>query len=208
MTDSFHSGEGRCDDPRCNNDCHHPSAERIIPAPDFAAAERYADSIKTTDDYSEQRANLARAYLALRAEVASLTALTAARGVSEARERDLREKLASAINYVSAENGSDTPDFILADFLAAQLRAFDEAVHRRSQWYGHHQSISNGKGKGTDAQLAAARGPVTEVMREFVESFLDAYGDEMVGNTIGGENLLRYWLRRHTAALSAQEPDR
>lgn len=55
----------------------------------------------------------------------------------------LAKALASAVNSVSAENGSDTPDFILGDFLAAQLEAFNNAVHRRSQWYGHHQSIAS-----------------------------------------------------------------
>lgn len=70
------------------------------------------------------------------------------------RER-VREALVKAINSVSAENGSDTPDFILAEFLAAQLDAFNQAVHRRSQWYGHHQSVANGNGKGTDALTTA-----------------------------------------------------
>lgn len=40
------------------------------------------------------------------------------------------------INRRSAENGSDTPDFLLADFLAACLEALDETVVRREKWYG------------------------------------------------------------------------
>ena len=47
----------------------------------------------------------------------------------------LRSDIASAINANSAENCSDTPDFILGDFLLAVLRAFDEAVVARDRWY-------------------------------------------------------------------------
>lgn len=48
----------------------------------------------------------------------------------------LREDIASAINRVSAENGSDTPDFVLAEYLVDCLSAFDKAVSRRERWYG------------------------------------------------------------------------
>lgn len=48
---------------------------------------------------------------------------------------NFREKLGHLINYESLENGSDTPDFILAEYLADCLTAFDKAVTRRSKWY-------------------------------------------------------------------------
>lgn len=48
-----------------------------------------------------------------------------------------RGKLENLINAHSMENGSDTPDFILAEFLADSLRAFDKATKERSRWYGH-----------------------------------------------------------------------
>lgn len=48
----------------------------------------------------------------------------------------LRHEIARALNGVSAENGSDTPDFILAEYLTACLTAFDEAVVAREEWYG------------------------------------------------------------------------
>ena len=47
-----------------------------------------------------------------------------------------REDLEVLINQNSKENGSDTPDFILADYLADCLDAFDKAVTRRTEWYG------------------------------------------------------------------------
>ena len=44
-------------------------------------------------------------------------------------------ELESLINRHSMENGSDTPDFILADYLMACLAAFDAGVTRRREWY-------------------------------------------------------------------------
>ena len=48
---------------------------------------------------------------------------------------ELREKIEEAINTTSAENRSNTPDFILAEYLMACLAAFDNAVNTRDQWY-------------------------------------------------------------------------
>jgi hypothetical protein len=52
------------------------------------------------------------------------------------REEGFRPALESLINRHSQENGSNTPDFILATYLTACLDAFDAAVVRREQWYG------------------------------------------------------------------------
>lgn len=48
----------------------------------------------------------------------------------------LKELIETAINKVSAENGSDTPDFILAEYLVGCLAAYDKAVTAREKWYG------------------------------------------------------------------------
>ena len=48
----------------------------------------------------------------------------------------LRSDIETAINRNSAENGSDTPDHILARFLEASLAAFDLAVRDRDGWHG------------------------------------------------------------------------
>ena len=49
---------------------------------------------------------------------------------------NLRTEIEYAINRNSAENGSNTPDFILADFLLRCLEAFDVAGRARDSWYG------------------------------------------------------------------------
>ena len=49
---------------------------------------------------------------------------------------DFADELESLINRYSQENGSDTPDFILASYLNDCLKAFDSAVAARECWYG------------------------------------------------------------------------
>jgi hypothetical protein len=53
----------------------------------------------------------------------------------------LRKDIEQAINRNCAENESDTPDFILAEYLVSCLEAFDTAVNSRSKWYNHHCRI-------------------------------------------------------------------
>jgi len=48
----------------------------------------------------------------------------------------LREDIAAALNKHSAENGSDTPDFILARYLVSCLAAYDTATLAREEWCG------------------------------------------------------------------------
>lgn len=54
---------------------------------------------------------------------------------AERRARFVRD-VASAVNCNSAENTSNTPDFILAEFMVKTLEAFDAATVRRAGWYG------------------------------------------------------------------------
>lgn len=50
-------------------------------------------------------------------------------------QTEFRNHLAAAINRNSKEGGSNTPDFILANYLADCLEAFDRAAQRRREWY-------------------------------------------------------------------------
>jgi hypothetical protein len=50
--------------------------------------------------------------------------------------KGLRHEIERAVNSVSAENGSNTPDFILAEYLVSCLAAFDRATWARERWYG------------------------------------------------------------------------
>lgn len=48
----------------------------------------------------------------------------------------LRKAIETAINVCCAENGSNTPDFILSKYLMSCLDAFDAATNARNAWYG------------------------------------------------------------------------
>jgi hypothetical protein len=48
-------------------------------------------------------------------------------------------ELRNLINKYNRENGSDTPDFVLANYLLACLEAFDEAMTERACWYGRER---------------------------------------------------------------------
>ena len=46
------------------------------------------------------------------------------------------KELEQLINKHSQENGSNTPDFILADYLCRCLSAFNSIIEKREKWYG------------------------------------------------------------------------
>ena len=52
----------------------------------------------------------------------------------------LREDIRRVINANSAENGSNTPDHVLALYITECLTTFDKAVRARELWYGRNRS--------------------------------------------------------------------
>jgi hypothetical protein len=53
----------------------------------------------------------------------------------------LADDIAAVLNRHCAENASNTPDFILAQFMLGSLNAFEVASVHREQWYGKRLSI-------------------------------------------------------------------
>ena len=49
---------------------------------------------------------------------------------------DFLKDLAALINRYSIEGGSNTPDFILADYMLMALENYEAANNRRERWYG------------------------------------------------------------------------
>lgn len=49
---------------------------------------------------------------------------------------EFKRELEALINRHSMENGSNTPDFILAQYLLGCLEGFNAAVNAREAWYG------------------------------------------------------------------------
>jgi hypothetical protein len=61
-----------------------------------------------------------------------------------------KEDLTALINKYSLENGSNTPDFLLADYLLQCLAVFDVTIAHREAWYGrgYHDMVSPPVGPG------------------------------------------------------------
>lgn len=57
--------------------------------------------------------------------------------------KPFNKELAELINRHSRENDSDTPDFILADFLSSCFDAYAVAVRAREEWYGRKPVMVN-----------------------------------------------------------------
>lgn len=55
------------------------------------------------------------------------------------------DELRELINRHSRENGSNTPDFILADYMEKCLEALEFATRQRESWYGIKNQVINAK---------------------------------------------------------------
>lgn len=55
------------------------------------------------------------------------------------KQKEFRKEIEQTINKYSQENESNTPDFILAEYLTDCLKSFDKAVNRREEWYGRKE---------------------------------------------------------------------
>jgi hypothetical protein len=56
--------------------------------------------------------------------------------MNEVQRDHLERELQSLLNRYSQENASNTPDFILAQYLLACLAAWNTGVQQRETWYG------------------------------------------------------------------------
>ena len=60
-------------------------------------------------------------------------------------ENKFKKELEALINIYSKENGSDTPDFILAEYLDECLKNFDRIVYKREMWWGRGKEELKGE---------------------------------------------------------------
>ena len=68
--------------------------------------------------------------------VAVLEALPSTPPQEQVMPSDLEREIAAVLNRHSAENASNTPDFILAQYLFGCLVGWNVAVQQRETWYG------------------------------------------------------------------------
>ena len=50
--------------------------------------------------------------------------------------KNFKNELEALINKYSVENGSDTPDFILAAYLKQCIQNADNLINEREKWFG------------------------------------------------------------------------
>lgn len=62
---------------------------------------------------------------------------------SESKPPTFDKALERLINCYSLESGSNTPDFILAEYLKSSLINFHQATRMRDNWYGGKRSVIN-----------------------------------------------------------------
>ena len=77
--------------------------------------------------------------------------------IEHEEEVNLHRDLTRLLNCHSLENGSDTPDYILANYILDCLEAFDRTVQAREKHYGREVSAAKEEVKreareATDAQ--------------------------------------------------------
>lgn len=68
---------------------------------------------------------------------------------------EFERELTALLNRFSQENDSNTPDFILAAFIADSLLAWTTACRAREDWYGVHHAP--GKVGGTTGPARVVR---------------------------------------------------
>ncbi len=73
----------------------------------------------------------------------------------EEKHQELRSKLASILNQAHRENVSDTPDFILAEYMLNCLAAAETFLAQRDRYYGVHVNIHAEVVDGTKDGLTA-----------------------------------------------------
>jgi hypothetical protein len=88
-----------------------------------------------------------------------------------------RDELQSLINRHSMENGSDTPDFMLAEYLADCLAAFDKAVRERERWYGRGKSAVHQDDSASEPESS----PASRCSRALGDDFGQGEGDKGEG---------------------------
>ena len=62
--------------------------------------------------------------------------------------QQFKRELTDLINRHSLENNSNTPDFLLSDYLIGCLEVFNKVVVERERWYGRIEQPQNIAGRG------------------------------------------------------------
>lgn len=96
------------------------------------------------------------------------------------KQNRLRKDIEQAINKHSAENGSNTPDFILAEYLIDCLNTFDKTITKREEWYEREEKRDKILiEKPSMRKKVADIGVICKDVESFKESIFKASGREL-----------------------------
>ena len=70
---------------------------------------------------------------------------------------EFREELRRTINCHCMENGSNTPDYVLAEFLVGVLKTFDKAINQRNSSVDLLHELTEKESELAEAQAEVAR---------------------------------------------------
>jgi hypothetical protein len=107
---------------------------------------------------------------------------------------EFEKNLARLINRHSVENGSNTPDYILAQYLVACLKAFEATTQQRETWYGRDgrpTSIASDGNVTTVSRVGPAKTATIEQLMPHVHDIYAALGVEWGGDPFAAIDALR-----------------
>lgn len=96
----------------------------------------------------------------------AIFAETYVEAMEEEGELTLEQELARVLNRRSCENGSDSPDWVLAQFLVNALQAFNLSVVARERWYGRPAGGGAGVGARTPEEPPTLRELLDDRLQE------------------------------------------
>lgn len=82
-------------------------------------------------------------------------------GRDTARDERFVKELEEVINRNCMENGSNTPDFMLAEYMFWCLRGFDKFVNMREYWYGRENVAPGGSSGDLSVNIDDPAGTVS-----------------------------------------------
>lgn len=118
--------------------------------------------------------------------------------MNQEKETEFRKELASLINRYSAENGSNTPDFILVDYLMACLKTFDGTVNARDRWWETNAP--------TDPVPAAGGAPASVDAKPRVPAQVQAFIDTLMMVRAGHNVVMTFAAAPHVVAWAKAVP--
>ena len=98
--------------------------------------------IAAPDSFSRALDPIDAAMTELRKRTDGVTVDQPATQAAPSRKVTFREALTQLLNQYSKENSSNTPDYLLANFLIGCMDVFDLTVRRRDEWFGRENKIS------------------------------------------------------------------